>query len=500
MLRHPEKNDTSDNNLHKNSIKSESPSPQKQSSPRKRNRYSKGQAEYWKERVFKQKIGTWSASTYSVRFQAHGKNRLITLKAKTQRDAAVEAKDLWFAVTQNGWDAAIPHMKRGKASAIPSDSPLSIVDTTSAPEKAPKKQEPTVGSLLKCYSENVVSTSEATRRAYVTAFRAIIADIVSIPKTGFKPQERNEKIDKVSLLKISREEIQKWIAKETRKCRNQSDRRTIRSRFVNAKSLFHKNALEAFNRLHGLSLTSPFTDISLPKTAPVRHFSKIDLGQLIEMAKVDLSGSTADFEQWKILILVISAGLRRNEVDKLRWTDIDLKSQKLHIRDAEGHTLKTSSSVASIALDNRTCEIISGWKSPKAPAFVISEAYNPSMKHMRCGDHFSRLCQWLRNLIVDGEKPLANVQKPLHELRKEAGSRVNELHGLHEACRFLRHTSINTTSDYYLNSDKVTVGMDALIEGEQQAPTNEGETNKSGEDILIISNDTRAQRSIQFVP
>lgn len=485
--------------MHKNSIKSDSPSPQKQPFPRKRNRYSKGQAEYWKERVFKQTIGTWTASTYSVRFQAHGKNRLVTLKAKTQRDAAAEAKDLWFAVSQNGWDAAIPHKKRGKTAAPPPESSRSNDSTATTPEKAPKKQEPTVGSLLKCYSENVVSTSEATRRAYVTAFRAIVADIASIPKTGFKPQERNEKIDKISLLKISREEIQKWIATETRKCTNQSDRRTIRSRFVNAKCLFHKNALEAFNKLHGLSLTSPFTDITLPKTAPVRHFSKVDLGQLIEMAKVDLAGSAEGIEQWKILILVISAGLRRNEVDKLRWTDIDLKSQKLHIRDAEGHTLKTSSSVASISLDSRTCDIISGWKPPKAPAFVISEARNPSMKHMRCGEHFFRLCQWLRNLIVDGEKPLANVQKPLHELRKEAGSRVNELHGLHEACRFLRHTSINTTSDYYLNSDKVTVGMDELFEGEK--PSQEAtEAPDAGEEIIFVSSSTPASKSILLEP
>ncbi|WAC21111.1 site-specific integrase [Luteolibacter sp. SL250] len=346
----------------------------------------------------------------------------------------------------------------------------------------------------------MVSTGETTRRAYVTAFRAIVADIASIPRTGFKPNQRNEKIDKVSLQKVTREAIQKWIATGTRKCTTQSDRRTIRSRFVNAKSLFHKNALEAFNRTHNITLVSPFTDITLPKTAPVRHFSKVELGQLIEMAKVDLSGSTTDFEQWQILILVISAGLRRNEVDKLRWADIDLKAQKLHIRDAEGHTLKTHCSVGSISLDARTCELIAGWKPLQAPVYVISEARHPSMKHMRCGDHFNRLCQWLRNVTVDGEKPLANVQKPLHELRKEAGSRVNELHGLHEACRFLRHTSINTTSDYYLNSDNVTVGMDALIEGEQQTPANTSGANDPDEDILFITNDGPTPKSIRFVP
>lgn len=478
-----------DKKSHKISIRSGPPSP----APKRRNRYSKSQLKHWEQRVFKQVVGNWTAPAYSVRFQSGGKNRLVTLNSTTQREAATEAKDLWIAVEKDGWDAASHYVRKGKRPAI-----STLPDATPEVIEPPaKKQEPTVGSLIQCYADNVVSTGEATRRAYVTAFRAIVAEIASIPKTGFKPNQRNEKIDKVSVHKITRETVQKWIATDTRKCTTQSDRRTIRSRFVNAKSLFHRNALEAFNRLHGITLTSPFTDISLPKSAPVRHFSKVDLGQLIEMAKVDLSVSTDDFEQWKILILVISAGLRRNEVDKLRWADIDLKAHKLHIRDAEGHTLKTHCSVGSVSLDPQICEVIGGWKSSGSPVYVISEAGHPSMKQMRCGDHFNRLCKWLRDLTIDGERPLAGVQKPLHELRKEAGSRVNELHGLHEACRFLRHTSINTTSDYYLNSDKVTVGMDKLMEGKEQ-PSTSG--HGLDEEIVINANNSPARKSISFNP
>ena len=66
----------------------------------------------------------------------------------------------------------------------------------------------------------------------------------------------------------------------------------------------------------------------------------------------------------------------------------------------------------------------------------------------------------LDNYEERGIKPLAAIPKPLHELRKEAGTLVNKAHGLVAAKEFLRHASITTTADLYVATvGSVTTGL-----------------------------------------
>jgi integrase len=68
--------------------------------------------------------------------------------------------------------------------------------------------------------------------------------------------------------------------------------------------------------------------------------------------------------------------------------------------------------------------------------------------------------QWLRQNGVEGAKPL-------HALRKEAGSIVATKAGIHAASQFLRHADIQVTSMHYAgHKERVTVDMDALLEPE----------------------------------
>jgi hypothetical protein len=70
------------------------------------------------------------------------------------------------------------------------------------------------------------------------------------------------------------------------------------------------------------------------------------------------------------------------------------------------------------------------------------------------------LVAWLRRYEEGEQKPFADVNKPIHELRKEAGTLVNKNHGLAEAQNFLRHSSIATTASFYVGSKgQVATGL-----------------------------------------
>src|SRR4030095_8779964 len=64
-------------------------------------------------------------------------------------------------------------------------------------------------------------------------------------------------------------------------------------------------------------------------------------------------------------------------------------------------------------------------------------------QYYRCQATFARLYSWLREKGVDDKKPL-------HVLRKEFGSIINQKHGLYAASAALRHRNISTTAGHYI--------------------------------------------------
>jgi integrase len=61
--------------------------------------------------------------------------------------------------------------------------------------------------------------------------------------------------------------------------------------------------------------------------------------------------------------------------------------------------------------------------------------------------------------------------KPIHTLRKEAGSIIATKAGIHAASRFLRHADIQVTSMHYADyKERVTVDMDDLLGAENVTP------------------------------
>ena len=86
----------------------------------------------------------------------------------------------------------------------------------------------------------------------------------------------------------------------------------------------------------------------------------------------------------------------------------------------------------------------------------VAEAKRWGRKY-RCDQVFERAIKWLRAHGVD-------TQKPLHTLRKEAGSLVATEADIQAAKQFLRHKSIAVTSAYYAqNKAAHTVNVGDLL-------------------------------------
>jgi integrase len=117
-----------------------------------------------------------------------------------------------------------------------------------------------------------------------------------------------------------------------------------------------------------------------------------------------------------------------------------------------------------IDLDSAAVEIIRRAKSDSPdPIFVLKgaqpKAQTKAATTYRCDAApwrtWEKLTAWLgKKGVKDG--------KPIHVLRKLAGSLVFAAHGLEQARGFLGHASIATTSDSYLAaSRRVTVSIAA---------------------------------------
>jgi integrase len=142
----------------------------------------------------------------------------------------------------------------------------------------------------------------------------------------------------------------------------------------------------------------------------MRYQSSFDVESLIHAAQKELPQ-----ELFKIFLLAIMAGLRRNEIDKLEWQAFD-------------------------------------WGKG-----VISIRSQGTYSHYRCQKHFDGLIKWLRDQGVE-------ASKPLHTLRKEYGSQVCARHGIYAASLCLRHADISISSQHYLDKrQRATAGLGALL-------------------------------------
>src|ERR1039457_1313139 len=122
---------------------------------------------------------------------------------------------------------------------------------------------------------------------------------------------------------------------------------------------------------------------------------RTDANQLIEPAFKELSGN-----ELITFVLAIGAGLRRNEIDKLPWTHLDLPAGVVTVARANYHRLKSDSSVGKIQLEPRFAEKLRQHAAENRGEFVLTSPNPPradsARRYYRCKTDFTALCARLK--------------------------------------------------------------------------------------------------------
>ena len=137
----------------------------------------------------------------------------------------------------------------------------------------------------------------------------------------------------------------------------------------------------------------------------------------------------------------------------------------IRIQATEHFRPKSRESESDIPVDRELLAIFRGYYARRRGEFVIESENEPdvnaSFEHYRCDGEFTELIDWLRSKGVVS-------RTPLHALRKEFGSWVNQHFGLVAASEALRHADIKTTFSHYVeNKQRSVIGFSHLLKSER---------------------------------
>ncbi|HWX15573.1 MAG TPA: tyrosine-type recombinase/integrase [Chthoniobacterales bacterium] len=410
--------------------------------------HGKTDVRYWREAVFQPSYTRNGArckvDQYAVKLQFAGRRETIPLGTANRENAAQKAREIHFYLQSNGWDETLLKFK-----------PRSRWSNSAAT---------TVGEFCE-QVQSVWSGKAKTLGDYIRAFRTMVSDIFEIDggtsKFDYRAGGREswlEKVDRIRLREIASDRVQKWKVDFLRRAGTNPAKRRSASISVNsllrqAKSLFAPRILK-FVKLD--ISASPFEGVEFEPRRSMRYQGGFDVKKLIRAAQEELPR-----EQFKIFLLALMAGLRRNEIDKLEWSAFDWRKGIISIKATSYFTPKSEDSTGDVEVDPEVMDLFRGYKASKSSDFVIEGGVSPrpdaAYSHYRCQRDFEALNEWLR--AHDVEKG-----RPLHTLRKEYGSQVCAKHGIYAASRALRHADIAITSQHYLDKrQRATVGLGALL-------------------------------------
>ena len=468
-------------------------------------KFSKTDSRFWKEKVSKAP----GKSFYGVQIQHCGERHYLSLGTGNKDEAGSRAVKLFLDVKSRGWQAVMEEQRPA-----PKRRAATIGAYLTEAERVAEIEPRTLNEYRKSLRRIVSGIME-------------IDGAGRYDWRNGKNQEWRDKVDSIRLDAITPRKIQAWIKRELEKggadpARQRAKKNTLNGVIRNAKSLFGQKVLPFVEQELVIPDPHPFKEIRFFPRQSMRYLSKIDPGKVIDRGAKELAtpreltgteiegyidcyvekmtkarkkrGLEGPFvlsdarretlpdealrlheqmevsrrEQWKILVLALCAGLRFEEIDKLLWSQVDLDHGVIRIDYTPYFRPKTEDTVGEVLVDAEVIELLRGWKAKATGEFVIEAARvarpRASYNAYRARTHQKHLLDWLRNLDFDGMKPLEHVQKPIHELRKEAGSMVNALHGIHAASSFLRHSDLRVTAAHYLDQrNRVTTGVGGLL-------------------------------------
>lgn len=425
--------------------------------------YGKTDTRYWKTKVVRRKRvleGTEVQDRhYSVQLQHGGRRTRFSLGSGNKGRAADKALEIYMDILKIGWDKAVARHKD------PRKKPGQEDDDTTFIER------PTVGDLIRVASE-FVTVRRSTFNSYAKAIRKIYADSMKIPGAekfdGRKggAQRWQNKVDQIYLDQLTADRVVRWrneflIGEDDDPVGKRSRINTSNTIIRNARGLMAKKHLPFLRERMRLPDPLPLDGVPLLKPPSMRYHSKIDARGVLADARKELEKQRP--EQFEALLLALVCGLRRGEIDNLLWEAFDFDRGVLRVQNTQYHELKSEDSAGEIDLSEEVCAVFKKMSKRASGEFVIESdhAHNrpgSGTRYYRCNLVFQKLGKWLKK--KGGDK-----KRPIHELRKEAGSLVAAEYGIFEASRFLRHSDIRITSQVYLDKKRrVTPSLSLSID------------------------------------
>ena len=410
-------------------------------------RFPKSDIRHWQRAVFqrpyKYKNRTRHVGHYSVKMMFQGRREEFPLRTANKAAAAAEAKKIHQFLMASGWEATIAKFKPAPQ-LIAGDGIIS-----------------TVGEYIEAVQATTSSTRARTLAEYIRTFRRIVAgafEIDDAKKTDYRKGGRArwlERVHAIELAKITPHRIQAWkiafLARAGQSpIKQRSARISVNSALRGARSLFSSRRTKFVNLPPGF--VSPFASVPLEPRVSMRYHSGFDIEAIVRDALRELSDS--DPEVLKVILLSAACGLRRAEVDALSWEAFNFAKRTLHIEPSEHFQPKSEDSIGVIDLEGRVAKFFQRFKAKARGPFVIESHLRPKANatyaHYRCQTVFERATRWLR-------KHGLRDQKPLHQLRKEYGSRICDRYGIFVSSRMLRHSDVAITAAHYLDKQKKAV-------------------------------------------
>jgi integrase len=391
---------------------------------------------------------------FAVKLQHQGRRDNFGLGTPNKAAAAAKARDIYVFLQGNGWEKTIAKYKAHGAN---------------------PKSENTVGEFLD--ELRATTGRNKTIDGYAVAFRLIVSDIGGLGQTNdrydYQTGKRDAwlaKVHAIKLASITPNEVQRWKVRFLERAggnpiKERSAKISVNTLIRRARSLFGKKLVR---HLRDVTLPSPlpFEGIDMEERQDMRYRSTFDVLKLIETAKAELSQGYP--EQFKIFLLAVMAGLRRDEIDSLEWESFLWTKNAIRIERTETFSPKSEKSLGDIDVDPELIEIFRGYAARAKGRFVI-ESKNPARpKGYRSQKDIESLLRWLR---AQGVKS----SKPLHALRKEFGSVLTEQHGIFVASRMLRHSSVAITESHYSDErNRASVGLGYLLSDSNVTPFKSG--------------------------
>ena len=433
----------------------------------------KNSANYWKARIFKPVNDRGEASPhFAMQLQFKGRRLSFGLRTSNKEAAALRAAGIYSDLLTLGVEVALAKHRPTK-----------------------REDVSTLGAWIEA-ARLVFDKSPTTFAAYARAARNIAADILKVERTkkrfGRKGGTFRQQADLTPVSLFTERAVQEWKIRYVKErggsnpARQRAARISCNSALRSARSLFQDDIAK---HLPALDMEErPFAKVDFYPRESMKYHSKIDPTILLGKARNDLGEKRP--EAFKILLLALGAGLRRGEIDRLLWRQINLDAGEIHIEVTEAGALKSADSTAKVAIDDTLCGLLRGYKAKATSQFVIdggtgeggSRAWG---QRYRCQDAFDSLLAWLRlNGVED--------RRALHTLRKEAGSIIATKSGIYAAARFLRHSDIKVTALHYAeHKDRVAIDLGALMPAEGIIPFPSDENKKARR---VIVSDTQSKR------